>query len=80
MESAINKLKPKLGEENYQKLNKISSPSLHEFIWKYVELCNPAKIFVCNDSPQDIAYIRETTLKTGEEKALATPLRSFDSF
>jgi phosphoenolpyruvate carboxykinase (GTP) len=72
MESALNKLKPRLGEESFQKLNKINNPSLHEFILKYVELCNPAKIFACNDSPQDIAYIRETALKAGEEKALAT--------
>ena len=40
MESALNKLKPKLGEENYQKLNKINNSSLYEFIEKYVELCN----------------------------------------
>ena len=36
MESAINKLKPKLGEENYQKLNKISSPSLPRI---HLEIC-----------------------------------------
>ncbi|HJX30708.1 MAG TPA: phosphoenolpyruvate carboxykinase (GTP) [Thermodesulfobacteriota bacterium] len=72
METETNKLRTRIGEESYQKLSKINNPGLNAFIEKYVELCNPAKIFICNDSPQDIAYIRETTLKAGEEKALAT--------
>ena len=73
METETNKLRTSIGKENYQKLSKINNPALHEFIEKYVELCNPARVFVCNDSAQDVAHIREIALKTGEEKALATP-------
>ncbi|WAC08122.1 MAG: phosphoenolpyruvate carboxykinase (GTP) [Thermodesulfobacteriota bacterium] len=66
-----NKLRARIGEESYQKLSKINNPALFDFIGKYIELCNPATVFVSNDSPEDVAYIRETTLKAGEEKALA---------
>jgi len=72
METETNKLRTRIGEESYQKLSKINNLGLNAFIEKYVELCSPAKIFICNDSPQDIAYIRETAIKAGEEKALAT--------
>jgi phosphoenolpyruvate carboxykinase (GTP) len=64
-------LKDKLGKENYEKLSKINNPALNEFVAKQIELCNPDKVFVSNDSPEDIKYIRETALKNGEERKLA---------
>lgn len=66
-------LKDKLGKENYEKLSKINNPALHEFIARQIELCEPAKIFICNDSAEDIAYIRETALRNGEERKLKMP-------
>lgn len=66
-------LRVRLGEENYQKLKKINNPKLHQFIDKYVELCNPAKVFISTGSPEEIEYIREMAKKTGEEKELAIP-------
>lgn len=66
-------LKEKLGKENYEKLSKINNPALHEFIARQIELCAPAKIFVCNDSAEDIAYIREAALRNGEERKLKIP-------
>lgn len=64
-------LRTKLGEENYGKLLGIDNPQLHEFVAKYVGLCNPDKVFVSTDSPEDINYIREAAIKNGEEKRLA---------
>ncbi|MBE0522801.1 MAG: phosphoenolpyruvate carboxykinase (GTP) [Methanosarcinales archaeon] len=64
-------LKARLGEGNYQKLIKIDNPNLYQFIAKYIELCNPEKIFVCTDSPEDILYVRQETIKAGEEMELA---------
>jgi len=64
-------LKEKLGENDYQKLMDIDNPELHEFIAKYIELCNPDKVFVSTDSPEDIRYIRESAIRNGEEKKLA---------
>ncbi len=65
-------LKAKLGEEGYQKLMGIDNPKLHQFVAKYVELCNPDKVFVSTDSPEDIGYIREAAIRNGEEAKLAT--------
>lgn len=65
-------LKQRLGEEGYSKLMKIDNPNLHQFIAKYVEHCNPDKIFVCTDAPKDIKYIRQAAIRNGEEAQLAT--------
>lgn len=70
---AKNALRARLGEENYQRLCGIENPKLHQFVAKYVELCNPSSVFVSTGSPQDIEYIREMAVKTGEEEKLAVP-------
>jgi len=64
-------LKTKLGEKDYKKLVRINNTKLYRFISKYVELCNPDKVFVCTDSPEDIQYIRKTAVRNGEEKELS---------
>ena len=64
-------LRERLGEKDYQKLARIDNDEVHEFVGKYVELCNPDKVFVCTDSPEDIGYIRESTIRNGEESKLA---------
>ncbi|MGB2661518.1 MAG: phosphoenolpyruvate carboxykinase (GTP) [Candidatus Omnitrophota bacterium] len=65
-------LKKKCGEENFKKLEAIDNPKLHDFVAKYVELCNPASVFVRTDSPEDALYIRKKALDRGEEKPLKT--------
>ena len=47
------------------KIAKIDNPELQQFITKYVELCNPDKVFVCTDSDEDIEYIKESSIKNG---------------
>lgn len=64
-------LHSKLDGKNYKKLSSISNKRVISFIAEAAELCNPADIFVCNDSPEDINYIRRMALDTGEEKPLA---------
>ncbi len=63
-------LSKRLSEEDYQKLIKIDNPKLHQLVAKYLEICNPKKVFVCNDSPEDKQYIRDAALKNGEETKL----------
>jgi len=67
-----NVLKERLGKKNYEKLSAINNPALHRFIAKYVELCNPDEVFVCTGSSEDIRYIREQSILSGEERKLAT--------
>lgn len=65
-----NALKDRLGDQ-YDKLAAIANPQLHAFIAEYVALCNPAQIFVCTDSADDIRYIREAAITNHEEANLA---------
>ncbi len=64
-------LKAKLDDSNYRKLIAIDNPALHDFIARYIELCNPDRVFVASDLPEDIQYIRKTAIELGEEKELA---------
>jgi phosphoenolpyruvate carboxykinase (GTP) len=66
-----NILKSRLEKEQYEKLVKIDNSELHEFIAKYIEHCNPEKVFVCSDEAEDIAYIREAAIRNREEIKLA---------
>lgn len=67
----LDEIEDRLGKENHRKLARINNPRLHEFIARYVKLCNPEKIYVCTDSSEDIAYIREAAIRNGEEIKLA---------
>ena len=73
MNGYLEALQPKMSEVDFQKLAAIPHTKVHEFIAKASDLCNCEKIFICNDSPEDIAYIRQQAIATGEEKVLAMP-------
>ena len=61
----------KLSGGDYQKLNAITNPKVQQFIAESAELCSPDKIFICSDSSEDIAYVRQQAVSSGEEKPLA---------
>lgn len=64
-------LKARIGDNGYRKLMAMDNPEMHKFVAEYIELCNPDRIFVSSDSPDDIKYIRESAIRNGEEKRLA---------
>ncbi len=64
-------LKEKCGVENYEKLNTLDNPKLQGFIAKYVELCNPDTVYVCDDSREDKEYLRKKAVDNDEEIKLA---------
>ena len=66
-------LRQKMAEEDYAKLSSISHPEVHRFIAESVELCQPDKVFVCSDTPEEIEYIRKMAIVSGEEAPLSTP-------
>lgn len=66
-------LRSKLSREDYEKLSRIPNLDVHRFITESAELCNPARIFVCSDTQEEIAYIRRMAIEMGEEIPLATP-------
>ena len=66
-------LKERLTTENYEKLIALANPKLHKFVAEAIKLTNPAKVFVCADSPAEIDYIRAQAINSGEETPLKTP-------
>jgi phosphoenolpyruvate carboxykinase (GTP) len=66
-------LERKLSADSYKKINRLQNDSLNEFIAKFIELCNPATVFVCTDDLQDVEYVKQRSLENGEETALAIP-------
>ncbi|MEM1580976.1 MAG: phosphoenolpyruvate carboxykinase (GTP) [Candidatus Bathyarchaeia archaeon] len=68
----LDALKHRMDRENYEKLCAIQNPSVHQFIAEAAELCNPKEIFVCSDTPDEIAYIKHMAIASGEESAALT--------
>ncbi|HIJ53711.1 MAG TPA: phosphoenolpyruvate carboxykinase (GTP) [Planctomycetes bacterium] len=67
MDNVKKLLKEKLTAEDYHKLIALDNPKMHEFVADAIELTGPASVFVCTDSPDDIAHLRELAVKNGEE-------------
>lgn len=82
MENTEVVLTSRLDERAYHRLKVIQSQPLREFIARYIEFCNPASVFINDDSPESMNYIRQAALKNGEEGALAIEGHTshFDSF
>ena len=70
MDNVNQLLKQKLTAENYDKLMALKNLKTHAFVADAIELTGPESVFVCTDSPDDIAYVREQVVKRGEEKPL----------
>jgi len=70
-ERAMAILKERLSPEQFAKLAAVNNSEVHEFVAHQVELCRPERVFVCDDSPADVDYIRKAALERGEETALA---------
>jgi phosphoenolpyruvate carboxykinase (GTP) len=70
MNGYLEAIRPKMSEEDYKELCAINNHKVYEFIAKSSDLCNCEKIFVCSDSVEDIAYVRQQALNTGEETTL----------
>jgi phosphoenolpyruvate carboxykinase (GTP) len=70
MNGYLEALHPKMSEADYQKICAINNPKVYEFIAKSSDLCNCEKIFICNDSAEDVAHVRNHAIATGEESVL----------
>ena len=78
MKSSLEVLQKRISQEDYQKLCAIDNSKIHQIITETAELCNPDKIFICSDTPDEIAHIRNMAIATGEESAaLVIPGHTF---
>lgn len=71
-EKALDFLKTRIDQNNFEKIKVLENNYLFDFIAEYIKLCNPKSVFVRNDSEQDINYIRQKAKELGEEKPLST--------
>lgn len=72
-ETCSKSLQRKMTEEHYQRLARIESSKLHKFVADSIELCNPASVYVCTDSEEDLEYVRQQAVESGEEIPLNIP-------
>lgn len=78
METYLEALQARTCQEDYEKLRAINNPKVHKAIAEAAELCNPDKIFICSDTPDEVAYIRNMAIVAGEENAaVAIPGHTF---
>lgn len=71
LEKAYGLLEARLSSEGYKKIRGLDNPHMHRFVAAYIELCDPGKVFVSADLPEDIQYIRDAAVANHEEARLA---------
>ncbi|MFH1038531.1 MAG: phosphoenolpyruvate carboxykinase (GTP) [PVC group bacterium] len=72
MTEVTNILKSKMDADNYRRLAALENEKLNAFIADAVALCEPADVFVADDSPEAVQQTRDQALAAGEEKPLET--------
>ncbi|MHA1345046.1 MAG: phosphoenolpyruvate carboxykinase (GTP) [Candidatus Heimdallarchaeaceae archaeon] len=60
-----------INNEDLEKLRALENPKVEEVIKQFLTLCKPAKARVIDDSPEDIAYVRQLAIDNGEEMKVA---------
>ncbi|OLS19010.1 MAG: Phosphoenolpyruvate carboxykinase [GTP] [Candidatus Heimdallarchaeota archaeon LC_2] len=60
-----------LDSSNFKKLSVLNNRKALEIVEYYIDLCKPRKVTVITDNDEDINYIRDLSVKLGEESLLA---------
>ena len=60
-----------INETDITKIKALKNPKVEKIIYEFLELCTPEKVVVIDDSPQDIAFVRQLALDNHEEAKLA---------
>ncbi|MCD4688997.1 MAG: phosphoenolpyruvate carboxykinase (GTP), partial [Desulfuromonadaceae bacterium] len=61
----------RLDVDSLAKLSALGNERINRLLAEAIELCNPAKVLVCDDSIEDAANIRTKAIVDGEERPLA---------
>ena len=78
MSGVLKKLESYLKKQEFEKLSKIKNAEVLEFILLSIETCAPKDVFICSDTPDEIAHIKNMAIVSGEESAaLLTPGHTF---
>jgi len=60
-------LEKELSSENFRKISTLDNPALFDLIDRFIKLCEPKSVFVCDNSEKDREYIRKRALELNEE-------------
>ena len=60
----------KINQESRKKLEALDNDYVNEVVEMAVDLCNPDKVTIITDDPEELEYVRELALENGEEKPL----------
>ncbi len=71
--TSLNLFQDKLDPASLSKLQALRSPDLEAFLADAIQLCQPDSVRVCDDSQEDVAWIRKMAIEMGEETPLAMP-------
>jgi phosphoenolpyruvate carboxykinase (GTP) len=63
-------LESRMDKTNFDKLIAIPNQGVLDFIAKYIEIFNPASVFVASDSEEDKQYVRDAAVNNKEEAKL----------
>ncbi len=58
-------------DADVKKIKDLNNTHVEDVIEQYIKLCKPSKVTVVADTKEDMEYVRNLSLKNGEEKALA---------
>lgn len=64
-------LKGLMDEKSFKKLTALNNEKIMEFVGSFAEHCEPASLYVCDDSKEDNLHVRNKALKLGEEYPMA---------
>ena len=71
LKAAQRVFKEKLNAENLDKLKRVQNPEVFKKIANAIVLCEPDSVFIDTGSEEDRQFIRELSLKKGEESSLS---------
>jgi len=60
-----------MDDKSFSKLAALKNEKVMEFLGTFAEHCEPASIYVCDDSKEDNLYVRKQALEKGEEHPMA---------
>jgi len=63
-------LKEKMDDASYKRLADLENKKLYDFVGKFVKHCNPATLYMADDSQESEDYVKKMSLEKGEEAKL----------
>jgi phosphoenolpyruvate carboxykinase (GTP) len=65
-------LQARTSHDDYNKLCAINNTEVHRAIYESAELCNPETVFICSDTADEVARIKNMAIVSREESAALT--------